>query len=63
MPSIDSPVRPERRVHVYLTLPASLADALAIRAARNLRPTKLEAVHIVTEALRASGDLPEPAKR
>jgi hypothetical protein len=54
----ETPVRPDRLVHIYITVPASLARALAQRAARNLRPMKLEAVHIVAEALRASGDLP-----
>jgi hypothetical protein len=50
--------RSERRVRLYVTVPASMADALTRRAARNLRPTKMEAAFIVGEALRASGDIP-----
>jgi hypothetical protein len=58
---MDSPNEPttrvERRVRLYVTVPASVADALARRAARNLRPTKMEAAHIVAESLARSGDL------
>lgn len=64
MDTTDAPmVRPERRVRLYVTIPASLAEALVRRAERNLRPAKMEAAHIVAEALRASGDLPERPKR
>jgi hypothetical protein len=56
--------RPEGRRRLYITVPTSVSDALGRRSARNMRPGKLEAAHIILEALRASGDLPaEGSKR
>jgi hypothetical protein len=58
MDTIDALTVRERRVRLYVTVPASTAAALTRRAERNLRPAKMEVAHIVAEALRASGDLP-----
>jgi hypothetical protein len=52
------PVYREATVRISIALPESAVEALARRAVRDLRPTKLEIVHLVTEALRESGDLP-----
>ena len=54
------PVAPLRRrasARVTLILPAPVRDALVERAARNLRRPRDEAVAMLTDKLRRSGDL------
>lgn len=59
MHEIAAPTGRTGRLRITVTFPASVADALHDRAIRDLRPAKLEVVHLVSEALRVSGDLPK----
>jgi hypothetical protein len=59
MAQLQSRDNAPRHVRATLTLPAAVADALAARAARNFRTPKAEAVAVLADRLRRSGELRE----
>ena len=54
-----TPTRPQRPTRTTLTLPAPVAEALVARASKTFRRPKDEAVALIAERLRESGELRE----